>query len=401
MLKNAILALNKCKDMSNINKKTEQTICLDWLQFNFLGEFKPDFSQKYTKINENLVFKNNFRGGAHFRCSGSLIYHGIDLLSIEFEPRSPNILNPLTILVKLNNRELYQKGFISLVKEVSKQLNWQFQHIVKLDIAVDTIQKGCFKFIRQYMKGNIHFAGKTDLFVEMNNKGLPQLSKSGQDESLKYWRFGKRTSRKFMRGYYKKQEIEKSRKHYIYEFWKNNDLDYENNLVHRIELSIRKSELKRIKDFTFNELEQLEDPKVLGTIYKTLVDKYFQFVRMSQYLKQGCKLNRCKKFSPISKTLKNLAGELVAKLKTRVSNEIYRMKVSAKTLYFLYKKTAKKHFLQLTREIADNINENVWLTSSIERWNREFNLLKKNKVLEYIPNYTEYSNGHQIKLFKV
>lgn len=372
-----------------------QTICLDALQFSLKGYVYKGEDWGDMKINDNIFIKNMFRSVNGFQNMAQIIVYGEPFAEIQFNPRGEgNIMDEDLIIFKFKNNVLYSGGFMDEFKTICREMSWQFSHIGKIDIAVDTKENGYLKKLQGIITGKYHSVGKAQPKTIHWNKG-----KKFMDKPFNYLRIGESKSGKFVRCYYKREELKKSQKEYIEDFWRLNGIHLEpGEEMERVELSMKKKELYRYwQPNSFNDLKELQNPEFLAQLFESGRKGFFEFVKMSEYLKKG-RVDRCKKVLKLQ--LINFSGKLLTKAAAAMANEVARFKQAAKTLSFIAKQTGKQLYHQIAEEMATNVNMFRWFYNKQEEWEYQFDLFTRKKKFQYVQYYNQsyHTTGVQMSV---
>jgi hypothetical protein len=202
--------------------------------------------------------------------------------------------------------------------------------------------------------------------------------------------------------------LEKSNKYYIKKFWERTGLDTER--VERMELKLRNEAIKMIHNFDWKKLSDFE---YLASIFRTYVEGGYVVNQETgnmkltrgivDFVEKGTDSNVSRKKRIQFINWDYLGGEKLERLSTKQSNEIYRMKLSCKTLVWIYVATKKNtgkeypHYLHLAREIAESINCLQWMVDKYEGWLAEFDKRK----FDYLPTYQTGYAGQQLNLYEM
>lgn len=349
---------------------------MDWLQLSLSGGIRWQGNEDLYKICSQVILEDLKHGSKHFKRMATVIFNGENIGSIQFEPRNAAIIESDTVIFKAENRTLYRKHYMNKIMDFIELSKLNFKHVTMLDIALDSVQigKGVFDFMRKFQQGKIRYLGRAKYTTQGNSNG-----------SINYFRLGERVSDKLVRCYYKKAEIIQSQKKYITEFWKNNKLDITKE-IERVEISMKKKELYKYHEFkTVDDLLYLENPKFLASLFKSGCKGFFEFVSTKEYAKQKQQADRCKKTSFFN--LLGLGGELLDKIKSKVSCEIFRLKQFAKTSYLVAKATGSNLYAAASWEVAHNIDLLEWYEKSKKKWDYEYNLYKKSGRYNFITKF--------------
>lgn len=388
--------------MSKIRKNSNQVaenpllIVTDGCKFSLRGNV-PNQKRGFRKISKDLTLKYRGYGHQTFQNVAEVIYDGITLGTMELFPRS--LMSPDTVLFNVSNRIQYQKGWTKLIQNTWKELNLSFKHVCRLDIAVDQPYKNQFDFIRELATGKLRRVGGATYTVEYAGE------KDGVAD-VRYFRFGSRSSDKFLRAYYKRQELAKSNKHYIEEFWNRNDFNLEDNQeVARFEMVIKRKEFKKYTDvfeqygdLTDKTLNLLERPEYLAALFNTAKLGFFEFVSNRSWLRTG-NVTRCARKAILN--LSKISCYLLKKITTKVTSDIYKAKIAAKMLFHICCKTNDPRYMAEIDEILFNFNLRRWFEANRVKFYKEFEYKYNSPNFEYLTNYTSRPEFIQGKIWKL
>jgi len=352
------------------------TCNLDWFEQILIGSIpnhRPD-REEYRFNNDRIALVKRRKGSKHFKHSYNVIYDGRLFAKIQTHPRHTEIMPEHYIQFQMQNNVLYEVGWLEDVRELYSYFNWEVKNTTRIDPALDGY--GFMEIFGRYNREEIEKVGKASF----------TCYKAGNRETTGY-DIGRKASHKMIGCYPKEKELEKSNKYYIKEFWDNTSLD-RSKPIERLEVRLRNEALKLIKDFDWTRLDDFE---YLASLMRTAMTNYCEFVELDG----DSNLSRRERIEFID--WDSVGGSLLDSCSTKETTEIYRLKLSAKTLYWIYLSTKEERHLQLCREIVMNINCIDWFNEKYEYWAAEY----KAKPLSFIPEYVTYEHGEQRKLFKV
>jgi len=243
-------------------------INIDWFEFSTLAVFLKDIENPIDIISfGSSIYLQKCGGGringnSHFRYCYEIYLHGELFAIINTCPRA-SILDSNLSTIKIQNHILYQKGWVARLEFILKALSIAFKGVTRIDIAVDT-DNG--KFIDDYCK---LIAGK---YLKLGNAKSTTYHRG--DGSVEGFSIGSRSSSKSVRGYIKSEELKSSLKIYIWDTWKQNDLDIDNE-IQRLEITLRGKGAKTVKDFDWT---RLEDASYTAGVMKSQIQRLFVFV---------------------------------------------------------------------------------------------------------------------------
>ena len=370
-------------------------ICIDWLEIMVQGELvhfeQPLEQYEYGGGKYLLVKKGN--GTLHFKHCYEVFQDGRKFATIFCAPRSPEIIKPDFIQVKIENTILYERFAINETEQFLQAMNWKIRNVTRLDIALDGAD------VLQLVDGwNQKIFGK---------KGRASVTcyYTGNRE-LQGFDIGKRSSDKWMTGYNKSAELEVSNKQYIRKFWELCGLQTFETVngvtalkkIERLELKLRNEEIKKIAGFDWLKLA---DFSYLASILRMHCKNYFEFYDA----KYETEKNRSR--IPCIDTWCDWDAILayhLDKLTAVETSEIYRMKMTAKTLYWTYLQTGAQYYADIAQEMAININCIEWYIRKLDSWRKKYEYMSGMNPdgeikLRYLSRYKQYGENEQLRLF--
>lgn len=364
-------------------KRTKYTINLDWLELMLSGALVAFDTplEKYEYDQGNLILAKLPAGTSIFKYSYEMFYQGKLFGRFHLCPRNTEIIKADSIQFKMENNKLYEIGVLNDCKKIFVSLGWNVKNVTRIDIALDGVN--VLNLIDRFVKGEIQKLGKAKVKPFFTGKRM-----------IEGFDIGSKASNKWITGYDKTAELERSGKSYIKDFWENSGLDTSGK-IERLELKLRNEEIKKIFQFDWKELDNFE---FLASIFRSTMKNFFEFVELSR----DTNSTRQKRIEFID--WDNIGAQLLPKLSTKETNEIYRMKQSAKTNYWCYLASGRQYYADIAFEQAMNVNALEWYANRLEKWKDEFN--KRSGYnrdglisLQYIINFETYEHTQQLKLF--
>lgn len=202
---------------------------------------------------------------------------------LSLEPR-PSSLHPLSAMLKVDNRLLYEPDWLFYLRDVCAALQLEIRNISRVDIAADFVEfcdgRQPLNFVKAYMQ--VARKGHPSFIRCGSNKFCTYGRKSMTELSFDYVRWGSRDSEVCTYLYNKSKELkEKKDKPWIRERWHVLRGDDEQRDVWRIEFSINSQGLKLahisdayIFDLFIDDFSTFEKVRELFYIY---AEKYFKF----------------------------------------------------------------------------------------------------------------------------
>ena len=364
--------------------KVLHTINLDWFEVMASGILVENDApeEKYEFDGGNIVLAKKGNGTKIFKHSYEVFFRTKLFGKCHVCPRTPEILKPDFIQFQVCNNVLYEATGFSDIKYFFSKLNWHVKNVTRFDIALDGVK--VIDLVDRFVKAEIIKLGKAKVNPFFTGKRV-----------MEGFNIGSASSNKWITGYMKCEEIERSGKDYIKEFWKRTGLEVDGK-VERLEMKIRNEEVKKIYNFKWEDLDNFE---YLASIFRTCMKNFFEFVEKST----DTNVTRKKKIQFINWDF--LGANLLTRLSTQEVSEIYRMKQAAKTSYWCYLASGKQYYADIAMEMVLNINCLRWYNERVDKWKTEF--LKKcgyNKQgiisFQYLLHFETYEHTEQLKLFE-
>lgn len=262
-------------------------ISIDWLAF-FCSSSKP-FEQVeggntlFSALHWNYEKQNH--GTRQFKNLYFVYFQRAKVAEVQSEPCS-SILKPNSVIVKFENRLLYQPDLWDIVQRFIDDHSLTILNVSRIDICADFnrfYSYECVPFIADFLASRIRHKGKGIGTAHFNHysKVENKVSKSRIDYTG--LSFGGHDSDARVYLYNKTFELLTQKdKPYIRDFWIKAGLDLSRN-VWRLEVSLKskacKFEDKKTKNTIVVSKSAVEDSAELVKIYHTFVRKLFAFVR--------------------------------------------------------------------------------------------------------------------------
>jgi len=246
------------------NPKTD--IQVDWLQLNCSGipyqislfdfELQP-YGTRIFKTVINVSKKNK------------------PVCSMAFNPHS-NILKQDTVIVKFDNKFLYQNNLFVNVDEVIKYLQLKIKGITRIDLAVDfnVFDNGLKpqRLIKNFMASK---------YLKMGAAQYKLIGSQKLNHNYEYLRFGNNISNVSAYLYNKSKEMQDVvMKQHIFDNWLLNEIDV-TKTVWRLEFSFKGNQLKILEQSTGSiedvRYHSLFNSIILKRLFYSAVNKYFHF----------------------------------------------------------------------------------------------------------------------------
>lgn len=266
---------------------TNYCISVDWLQVYCLSTSLTIIPYKTPIVQEGykFTFKLEDYQSAMFTELITVKVNSIECATIQRYPRSGK-LNKRMVLIKLENRILYSRKYISVLYALIRGLELQYKGITRIDLCYDCVKfadgRAPSRFINNFVMipdneiGGICRKG-SDEFICHGKKAKGGVSK------INYLSFGSPQSRIRAYIYDKTVELKEVKdKPWIRETWAENGIEYdEKNHVFRSEISI-KAEGTDLLNMNTGELFRLspvylENQQSIEKLFHYYANKYLFF----------------------------------------------------------------------------------------------------------------------------
>lgn len=254
-----------------------------------------------------------------------------------------------TCQITIENHILYQANLADKLKMVLDVLELKFLKYLFMEIAIDG-------------KGIIARSNSLTYSKKYKRKRKVRIKPELDDDTKQNigYIIGSKQSEKHISIYEKVQEIEKSKKEYITEFWRRNGLDVNDGLTDRCELRAKDKILKSFSD----DFTQLENPAYLSSFFKSVVGNYLEF-----YNKANPKLRKHVIDWSMFEELK-----ITKQVNTHKAFSVNRYKSMLRNLFEEYVLTGDEQYLHTLANICARYKLMSWIYNSVPRWIREFRL---------------------------
>lgn len=256
-------------------KKREVTkvICLDWLEISFIKKLPLAAANKPHWLNERTCIVRTENNKRTYDGLYLLLIDGIKIGELSINSRN-SFVSDEVVHLKIDNKLLYSVGCIEHINYIIKVLGFAYSHIKRIDVAIDSNDRDVISFMKKYMNS-------AKIRVKGKQKRINTIT-MGKASQTVY--FGSSASGKQIRIYNKTDEVVRSGKDYIFEFYCLNGLNYETAEVQRIELTLRTKNTKNI------DIQRLNDVNYLASICRTHFKNYFEFI--SEYKEHNKTVSR-------------------------------------------------------------------------------------------------------------
>lgn len=201
-------------------------------------------------------------------------------------PRKGGILPDYLSQIKVENRELYAKGWTTRLLNLLSALRVEINNFSRLDIAIDSNCVGDDPLLGLYY---------TSPFIGVYKRwkaGMEHVGRAVYNQEHAVGRattgfdWGKKSASKYLTAYVKSDRIEADDKGYIADFWHLNGIE-PGQRVERLELKLKTDAIKRTLEYVDGladeknigiDITRLEDSKYLAGIMRAHLKGWFEFV---------------------------------------------------------------------------------------------------------------------------
>lgn len=370
----------------------QSLINLDWLSISIKtkGVIEPIEAGNYVEFGHNVKLLATHRRTSNFKQIFDVLIDGMLVAELQAIPNK-SMLQPNHCILKFNNELLYMSSLLDVYNTLKNQIQFFFHKFNQIDIALDTPASAAnTNFMYLYAAGKINFLGKQEVTVQFGNS-----------QNIKYFRIGSRKSSKFIRCYYKRQELEVSNKKYIADYWKQNGINEEEE-VFRTELSLKGSLMNKLEEINQetgeiklalmceSTLEKIQDSQYLLDLFKAEAEKLTTYYKTHHRIKFDKieRTNRIKHYNFLQINLKQ-SIYLFERLKDNCSKVVHKIKMTAKFMHQLFLETGENLYKHLSDEIVNFEDMAVWKSNRVGRWEQEFTDRKNPKIKQYLSTIRE------------
>lgn len=267
--------------------KQVQLVSVDWLELYCQSKREGVFTGEDVMQVGGYELKLKGNGTRFFEYIYEVREAKQLLATLVAVPRA-KFLNSRMVLVKLENRRLYEQGWAQLACELVQGLGLVYKGITRLDLCCDL--KRFYNDMRPHAFIKKYITSKSDDFDYMTRKGSNEFSVHGSKGAggmsrINYIAWGSRTSQVRSYIYNKSKELREAdhSKPWITDFWRQNGLEPDSkNDVWRCEISIR-SQGMNVLNFETGELfklrpEYMESQRAVERLFRIYAEKYFHFL---------------------------------------------------------------------------------------------------------------------------
>jgi hypothetical protein len=291
---------------ASISNENRLLMTCDYLQFMCRGvlDFLPesDDRENASVTIGDWTFKPLGRANKLFDRMTRVDYNGEYFLTLLDTPR-PAYMKEDFVKIDVQNHFLYYRNYVSLLLQFLRDTGLIFNNLTRMDIALDGVYTKGQVFSPKTGKssswhhgGALHFleskyqSKRTDWVI--NGRGDYTFRGKKSDKSIGTAYIGSRSSDAYIRIYNKREELKRSNKSYINDYYCENGFSADDNLE-RIEFVFKGKHVAKFKqEFT---LESLLDEAYLSALCR----EHFERVSTISRLKEDKNVSRRKRYSLI------------------------------------------------------------------------------------------------------
>lgn len=390
------------KRINELKAKKVTLLTLDFLAISLkTGEFYEinDENEPIT-ISKSIQLIPTHRRAKMFKNIFDVVLNGFTVGELQTNPNG-GLLDKNHAIFKYSNEILFTNEISNIYWALKKGMKFNFLKFNKIDIAADTEATGKeHKEIKQFLRGDIDFVGNCITTVQFKRA-----------KEIRYVRFGSKMSDKFVRCYYKRQELEQSNKKYISEFWEKNGFSPDNE-VWRTELSISNALMNKISMPQFDNVKDgntfvpfmnestidlIQNQNFLKELFICEAGKLCKYVKTKE-LEQKKRPYLCQNYYLFNFDIAEKIF-LFDRIKDKATKFIHKCKIASKFLHELGIETGQKIYNMIADDIAENTDLARWKMKNEDFWTRETMRKKKNPIYKNMLSsfkdtiYIRYASG--------
>lgn len=351
-------------------------ICVDWFQacidvlnIDVLSSLTQRKVVEEIQVNDDVLLSYSGNGTKNFEKLYKVYLYGIHYATLQFDTRCPQLFDYNSGIIKLENQVLYTSSWLDDFKYIISEMGARVRSITRLDIAIDGSDKA-IEFINRWVKGRT-----------LGRKGKAAITPCYRNDlSIESVIVGRPSSDKQISIYEKLQEISKSNKSYITEFWKNNGL--------QIGDKVWRTEIRMNSGITSSyDWQRLDDPAYLASIARTELKNYLEFYYKG---KDSNKHRTYKNKSMEIIDFDRIGGKLLEKRENKPPSDVYRAKQAIKHLYREDYLNGIEDAVKVANDLTVEYGLSDWLNMKLPYWIDEW--CKEKKVRQFTSDIRECSN---------
>lgn len=355
---------------SDVSTVKNLNVCsVDWFETQLTGQL-PDIEEGKLdyEICEFLHLRDKQLKTKNFNYLFDVYYYGEHVGTLQTHTRAPKYFDPNAIQFKLLNHLLYTEDWLTIYSDILNGSNWSHKSLTRLDIAIDGV--GASKY-----RDMVYKAVNTRSKVMLSGKA--NVSTNYKGNQIQSVTVGSRSSDKYGRIYNKTQELKRSNKTYINQFWNNSNLSIKpNDDIWRIEIEAN-SKLFKKRGY---DIWRLNDTNYIASIMRTELKGWLSFYSMTT---DKNKYRAMKKNEKELIDWETIGGQLLPKAKAKKPSDIFQAKA-----YLKSQKRFKQVFgLSTPEEVINHFELEDWHESKEHYWHVDNE--KERQRLKHLEELTE------------
>lgn len=336
-----------------LTTKTLNVCSVDWFEVQLSGQLPEVEEGKLDyEICEFVHLRDQQKQTKHFSYLFDVYYYGEHVGTLQSHTKAANYFDPYSMQFKLLNHLLYTEDWLTIYTDILNGCNWSHKSLTRVDIAIDGVGASNYRdmvYKAVNSRSKVMMSGKTN--VSTNYKG----------NDIQSVTVGSRSSSKYGRIYNKSNELKRSNKTYINQYWLNSTLSIEPNKdVWRIEMEV-KSKLFKKRGY---DVWRLNDTNYIASIMRTELKGWLSFYSMNT---DKNKYRAMKKNEKELIDWETIGGQLLPKAKAKKPSDIFQAKAYIKS---------QKRYLQVfgfssLEEVAKEWDLTEWAKSKEPYWHVE------------------------------
>jgi len=333
-----------------LTTKTLNVCCIDWFETQLTGQLpKVEEGKLDYEVCEYIHLRDQQKQTKNFSYLFDVYYYGEHVGTLQSHTKASNYFDPYSMQFKLLNHLLYTEDWLTIYSDILNGSGWSHKSLTRVDIAIDGV--GASKYRDMVYKAvntrsKVMLSGKTNISTNYKGNQIQSVS------------VGSRTSVKYGRIYNKSQELKRSNKTYINQFWINSTLSTEPDKdIWRIEMEL-KSKLFKKRGY---DIWRLNDSNYIASIMRTELKGWLSFYSITT---DKNKYRAMKKNQKELIDWETIGGKLLPKAKAKKPSDIFQAKA-----YIKAQKRFKQVFeLSTPEEVANYFELEDWLESKEPYW---------------------------------
>jgi len=334
------------------NEGEKLNVCfVDWFECQILGELPKVIDGKTDyELSGNVHLELTGKQTRHFHHLFKVYLHGEHLGQLQTHTKVPKFFAPNSMQFQMLNHLLYTEPWLGYYAELLNSTGWKHNSLSRLDIGLDGQGATAYKseVIRSLgIRSKVQIVGKTRIKPSISNG------------KLEFIEIGSRKSDKYGRIYNKTEELIRSNKTYIQNYWKSSNLKQEEQ-TWRLEVELKSAQVKKGN----YDIWRLNDSNYLASILRTELKGWVSFYTKT---KDTNKHRAMKKNGKELINWESMGGQLLKRAEAKKPSDIFKAKATIKNLLRF-----KEVFdLKTPEELIEHFDLQEWHDSKIGYWSED------------------------------